>query len=213
MNNKFLLHKLLIILISLISGLGVLLNVAQDDWSLSGLAYFTNMSNILVFLVYGYLFFNQKPLNSLKRIILYQTVLSIVMTGLVYHLVLSPNFDGSSLVNPLPNIMVHTLSPLLVIIERLIFSQRKALNRIYPLYWLAFPLIYYLFTLIYARFGGVFASGTEYESSYPYFFLNVKEYGPIYFIIVILFFILVGYLLVFINHHPIPIKNESKSRV
>lgn len=203
-------HPGLKVLIVLSSGLGVLLYIIQDDWSLNPLAYFTNQSNLLVFMVYLFLLFNSKSKNGLFTIILYQTVLAIVITGLVYHFILSPTFEGSSDLNPIPNILVHSLTPLLVVVERLIFGDKHILNRWHPIYFLTFPLVYYIFTLVYASFGGLFGIGTEYESKYPYFFLNIKAYGVLYFILVIVLFVLIGYLMVFINHHPLK-KEEHHS--
>lgn len=207
MRNTTGLHKALILVIAFVSGLGVLLNVIRDDWSLNGLAYFTNMSNLLVFIVYGYLFFKSKSLGKIETMVLYQSVLAIVLTGLVYHLILSPTFDEPITVNILPNILVHTLSPMLVVLERFIYSSPKTLHLRHPFYWLIFPIVYYVFVLIYGAYGGRFGVGTDYESEYPYFFLDINEYGIGYFLLVIILIIAIGFVIVYINRHP----NKHKS--
>ena len=174
MQKKDTFHHLLKWGIVLSSGLGVLLGIANDDWSLNGLAYFTNQSNLLVFLVYGYLALNDKPLSKIVITILYQAVLAIALTGFVYHLILAPTFDGSDGFSFM-NFLVHTLTPILVITERIIFSHKHTLHKWHPIYWLSFPLIYFIFTIVFAELGGRFGPGTDYESRYPYVAIALKH--------------------------------------
>jgi len=84
----------------------------------------------------------------------------------------------------------------LVIIDRIIFTEKGSVKKYDSIIWLAYPLIYWVFTIIFVYFGGNFNT-TNIESNYPYFFLNFKEVGVGYFFLVISFIILIGYLVYF----------------
>ncbi|QWC00526.1 Pr6Pr family membrane protein [Mycoplasmatota bacterium] len=206
---KVYLHNTIKVLIIISSGLGVVLNIIQSNMSLYSLTYFTHQSNLFVFLVYLiFLFINHKN-HRLFVVVFYQAIVGIVLTAMVYHLMLRPSLMGSSFeANDLVDILVHTLTPILVILERLFFSEKQILKRNYPLMWLAFPFVYYLFTIIYVIAGGIFNRGTEFESRYPYFFLNFEENGIVYFLLVILLILSIGYSMYFLNRKPLIRKRD-----
>lgn len=202
MRQKLKYHQVFKLLIILSSALGLSLTIIDGSGSLRPFAYFTNLSNLLVLVIYTYYLIQYKSYHEPFISILYQGVLAIVLTGIVYHLMLRPYIDLDTLGSrPLTDLMVHTITPLLVVIERLIFSVKGVLQKSHPLYWLTFPLIYFIFTRIYARLGGLYQVGTEYESKYPYFFLNFQSSGYLYFILVILMVIFLGYTIYFLNRH------------
>jgi small-conductance mechanosensitive channel len=100
--------------------------------------------------------------------------------------------------NTISDFLVHTLTPILVLLE-IIFYQRKGLVKVYyPLIWLVFPLLYWIFTLVYVALGGNF-NGETYVSDYPYFFLNFADNGYWGFILVLVFILFIGYLIYYID--------------
>ncbi|MGE4571685.1 MAG: Pr6Pr family membrane protein [Candidatus Izemoplasmatales bacterium] len=198
--NKLYFHQAFKFLIVLSSALGVILAIVHADDSLYPLTYFTNQSNLLVFLIYLFYIFYYKKYQEKWITIIYQVVLAIVLTAIVYHLMLRPYIDPKTFgVNPFTDLLVHTVTPILVVVERIIFGKKGILQRKQALLWLTFPFLYYLFVLLYGFLGGSFHAGTDYESKYPYFFLNIKEEGIGYFFFVISLILMIGYLMVFIN--------------
>ena len=193
-------HRSIKLLIIISSGLGVFLNVIQENFSFNPLLYFTHQSNLLVFIVYIFYLFRDKKHKQKEITILYQAVVAIVLTSLVYHAMLRPILDNTTIFgNGLVDILVHTITPILVVIERLVFSKKGVIQRKQPLLWLSFPMFYFVFTIIYSSLGGIYHEGTEYESKFPYFFLNFRENGIGYFFLVILLVLMIGYSIYFFN--------------
>ena len=208
--TRFQVHQASKVLIIISSGLGVLLALLYDGFSLAQLAYFTNQSNLLVFLTYFIYLIYYKKYKETFITILYQVVLAIVLTSIVYHLMLRPYIDPSTFqINTLTDLLVHTITPLLVIGERIVFGKKGILQRKQPWIWLSFPLFYYVFVLTYGLFGGRFNLGTSYESKYPYFFLNLKEEGVGYFMFIIALILFIGYIMVFMNRIVLNRKREK----
>ena len=198
MDKSNLTKKILRIIIFLLATIGFIWNTLRFDSPLKQLTYFTIQSNILVAFVYLVLLLKKeetKLLIILKR----QATVAIILTGLVYNFILKPylgDFDYTP--NTLPDLLVHSIIPLLVFVDYLVFSHRFKVKIFEPLYSLIFPLIYWLFTIIYRLVGGNY-NGTNYESDYPYFFLNFPEYGVGYFLIVLVFIITIIYFLYIID--------------
>jgi len=100
--------------------------------------------------------------------------LYVAITGLVYHLVLTNPASGfaigtvqRTLPEAIGNQLLHTVVPLLAVLDWLLFDPRGRYRRRYALYWLAFPLGYLAFALIRGLVVG----------RYPYPFINVTELG------------------------------------
>jgi hypothetical protein len=100
--------------------------------------------------------------------------LYVVITGLVYHLVLTNPASGfavgpveRSLPEAIGNQLLHTVVPLLAVLDWLLFDERGRFRWRHALYWLAFPLGYLAFALV---------RGLVVDK-YPYPFINVNELG------------------------------------
>jgi hypothetical protein len=100
--------------------------------------------------------------------------LYVVITGLVYHLVLTNPASGfavgvvhRNLAEAVGNQLLHTVVPLLAVLDWLMFDQRGRYHLRYALYWLAFPLGYLAFALV----RGLVVH------RYPYPFLDVHDLG------------------------------------
>lgn len=121
----------------------------------------------------------------------------IGITFLVYWLVLSPRIADPHY-NPYApdNLLLHYVTPLMVIGDWLLFD-RKGIYKVYaPFLWLAGPVLYMLFIFIRAPLcGAIGATG----SRYPYFFMNLDvlslwRFG-LYAIGLLLLFTVMGYIL------------------
>jgi hypothetical protein len=100
--------------------------------------------------------------------------LYVAITGLVYHLVLTNPASGfavgpveRTLPDAIGNQLLHTVVPLLAVLDWLLFDVRGRFRWRYALYWLAFPLGYLAFALV---------RGLVVDK-YPYPFINVNELG------------------------------------
>jgi hypothetical protein len=100
--------------------------------------------------------------------------LYVVITGLVYHLVLTNSaspFAVAPVQRGLPEAigseLLHTVVPLLAVLDWLLFDVRGRYRWRYALWWLAFPLGYLGFALI----RGLVVH------RYPYPFINVADLG------------------------------------
>ncbi|GAB1642737.1 Pr6Pr family membrane protein [Krasilnikovia sp. MM14-A1259] len=100
--------------------------------------------------------------------------LYVTITGLVFHLVLDNPASGFAQLGvhrtPLEavaNQLLHTVVPLLAVLDWLIFDDRGRFKWRYAAYWLAFPLFYLAFALV----RGLIVH------KYPYPFLDVNDLG------------------------------------
>jgi len=100
--------------------------------------------------------------------------LYVAITGLVYHLVLTNQASGfamapveRALPDAIGNQLLHTVVPLLAVLDWLLFDERSRFRWRYALYWLAFPLGYLAFALV---------RGLVVDR-YPYPFIDVNELG------------------------------------
>ena len=198
MDKSNLTKKILRIMIFLSATIGFLWNTLRFDSPLKQLTYFTIQSNIFVAFVYLVLLLKKEE-SKLMIILKRQATVAIILTGLVYNFILKPylgDFDYTP--NTLPDLLVHSITPLLVFVDYLVFSHLFKAKIFEPLYSFIFPLIYWLFTIFYRLVGGNY-NGANYESDYPYFFLNFPKYGVGYFFIVLIFIVIIIYFLYIID--------------
>lgn len=127
--NRFvpIVYKLLL-LSAVLSGLYLSIFHLSDGFNGLALRYFTIQSNILVAL--AILFFLIYPRETrLRAIIRGSVLLSILVTGLVFHFILVPQLSdyfvgGIDLVNHL----THTIAPLGFILDWLLFDRKGQLK-------------------------------------------------------------------------------------
>lgn len=100
--------------------------------------------------------------------------LYVTITGLVYHLVLANPASGFAngpvhreLPDAIGNQLLHTVVPLLAVLDWLLFDPRGRFRWRYALYWLAYPLGYLAFALV----RGLIVD------RYPYPFIDVRDLG------------------------------------
>lgn len=160
---------------------------------LPALSYFTVQSNILVVLFTGYIMI--VPRNTRFRTIARGSVLlSIAVTGLVFHFILVPYypefFAGGVTFR---HHITHTIAPLGFFLDWFLFDTRGLIKVGDIKYWLVYPFLYWLFSTIRGLFVG----------AYPYFFMDLNLLSPVtvlfWVVALSIFFILLGLLIAFID--------------
>jgi len=172
MKNKLsLIYK---IIITILSGVGLYLNF--KIFSAKGaLIYYTVQSTLLCFLFYLSTVFlsviGKLKYNSLYYIFKGMTTMALLITMVVYQLFLSNT--KAYVGHEMTSMLVHLIIPLLVIVDYFIFGQKGNLKKSHPYIWSLSLVFYLMFYVVYAIMGGKFNN----QSNYPYFFLNIEEYG------------------------------------
>ncbi len=172
---------------------GLILSIFFPEFSLDGLpalSYFTIQSNILVAL-FLFCVLIYPPSSKIHVIFRGTVLLSITVTGLVFHIFLVPYYpelfaDGVAFRHHL----THTIVPLGFILDWLFFDQKGQMKLGDLKYWLIYPLLYWLFSIVR---GGI-------VGAYPYFFmdLNILDFSAVmlWFLFLVFIFIALGLLLV-----------------
>jgi hypothetical protein len=92
-------------------------------------------------------------------------MLSISLTGLVFHTLLAPLIDSPI---GFDSHVLHTIVPILFVLDWLAFSKKGRFRfREVPL-WMVYPLVYLAATLLVAAY---------YDGFYPYPFMDAATYG------------------------------------
>ena len=159
-------------LVALVAVIAGVVLTAAGAATVSGLLpYFTIQSNLAYGVFAGWAALRDRvaPAALKGAVTLY-----VAITGLVYHLVLTNPASGFSVgpvdrtpVEAIGNQLLHTVVPLLAVLDWLIFDQRRRFRWRYAAYWLAFPLGYLGFALVRGLI----------THTYPYPFIDVRELG------------------------------------
>lgn len=181
-DNKIisLIYKTILITISLIS-----LFFMAYYYKSTTLGYFTNLSNICVFFMLGYVW-----IKTLKDVIGNKTsgyntyllkykgiaTLCICVTGIIYMLFLA-DYTKKATYYPY-NLMIHYIVPIMTVLDFFLFDKRGSLKAWYPMMWVVVVAMYlpYIFIRQYILKGTRFAYFSE-DSRFPYFFLDIDELG------------------------------------
>ncbi len=175
---------------------GLYLSIFAPVFSFDGLpalSYFTVQSNILVvlFIVYAMLVPQITRFRTTAR---GSVLLYIAVTGLVFHIVLVPNypefFAGGVTFR---HHLTHTIAPLGFFLDWLLFDGGGLIKAGDIKYWLIYPFLYWLFST---------ARGLA-VGAYPYFFMDLNLLSPgtvlFWFLALSAFFVLLGLLIVFVD--------------
>lgn len=162
------------------------------------LNFYTVWSNIVVMVFYIYYLSKKEDSEGLLRV-KGGVVLGITLTFIVYNILLLPTVKPEDFYN-WKNYTLHYIVPILCIIDCLIYDKVRY-NWKDPLYWTIFPLFYAVFALVKGIAYPVNIPGED--SPFPYFFVDVNKLGAFgvakYIIIICVFYIVIGYILLFIK--------------
>lgn len=166
--------------------LGIFFNLNQTTSRKALLSYYTLQNNIicliafLIFLVFEII--KKQYKNDMYYLLKGALVVAIAITAIIYHIALAPGgFEMDRLIKSinnkvLANFLVHTFSPILVILDYVIFDEKGHLKFFYPFIWLIQPLNYVVYVYTYSSLGGTFY-GIGGSKQFAYFFLDYTKLG------------------------------------
>lgn len=102
-------------------------------------------------------------------------MMAISVTMLIYLIVLVPTrFDaGDADIFSLTDNLIHIVTPILLIVDWLLFVPKGSFRWIDPLLWTLIPYTYLVWAFVYGAVGGEFTPGQK----YPYPFMDVDALG------------------------------------
>lgn len=203
--------KIAIIICCLI---GILSNLFRTTSIQCILSFYTLQSNIFVLAFYILSFIIRhfrKDLESRKIYHFFKgaTLVVILLTFVIYLVSLNPvdfvmdvKLSNSNIFR-ISNLFVHFITPVMVLLDYLIFDIKGYFNKFYPLIWYFFPLSYLAYVYTYSFHGGeFFAIGGS--KKYAYFFLDIDKFGILgvlkYIILISLFFLFMCYFFVLLDN-------------
>lgn len=191
---------------------GIVFNLATTDSIQLLLSYYTMLSNLLclvafiLFLIGDFKQYNYRE-SDLYYAMKGMIVITILVTCIVYATTLLPkgfsmNVESEGIAKQIGNLLVHFISPILVLIDYFLWDEKGNFKFFYPIIWLFFPIQYVCYVYLHKAGGGHFYSigGSR---DFGYFFLDYREIGVKGVIgwisVIVLGIILVGYILVGID--------------
>ncbi len=138
-------------------------------------SYFTIWSQIAVGLVMTLLYLNPARDGKLFRVFRIDSILLITVTGVVYNLLLGPNYPPQGL-NQISSPIEHTITPLITVVIFIIAGPRGWFSFKNILAALILPISYVFYTLLRGSVIG----------KYPYDFFDVVSYGYSYVLIFVM---------------------------
>ena len=207
------------------TGLAIGMGATRGGAHFQELAYFTYLSNLFVLIyfiiniIYSLAYLKNHSYKNIINVfpkVKGAMTMCISITFLVYHFLLSSNnfamsepYHGYNIANSL----VHYIVPMMSMIDFIIFDKKGVYKKSDPLIWFLIPLVYFIFSIIRGALGKPFSDG----SRYPYFFIDIDKYGmaqiALNLILLALAFLLMGYLIYFIDSKFLKLINRSKSQI
>ena len=138
-------------------------------------SYFTIWSQIVVGVVMTLLYLNPGRDGKLFRVFRIDSILMITVTGVVYNLLLGPNYPPQGL-NQISSPIQHTITPLITVLVFVIAGPRGWFTLKNVLAALVLPIVYVFYTLFRGAIIG----------KYPYDFFDVVSFGYAYVLIFVL---------------------------
>ena len=209
--RKFSIIFKLLVVISLLAG--ILLNVVHTTSISAILSYYTLQSNIVCLIMFLGLIIaimskNNYRTNSIYYLLKGGTIMAILITGITYQIALAPNnfyMDISYTMRTeryWANLLVHVISPILVLLDYVLFDEKGNFKYYYPIIWLFLPLSYVIYVYSYsARGGSFYGIGGSREFAYIFLDYNQIGYSGVFksIIIIAILILLVSYFFVFLD--------------
>jgi hypothetical protein len=186
------------------------LGVFTGTFSVSGLLYYTTQSNILCLVYFGILLVrclldirSQGKTGSCSHNERFSALvtLSITVTMIIYWALLAPSMGDPGFLLSFMSLQPHLVTPLLMIVDYLLFISPGKLTRRDPLYFALVPLGYWLQATILGLSGVVYRTDevTGAAVHFPYFFIDYYQIGwtvAVYVVVIALCFFGAAWLLV-----------------
>ena len=183
-------YTLSALVITLIGGTGLVIHSSLPRTGRIRAGFFcfyTNLSNLLVVLYELALFLSAAlggdiMLRSLTDGTVAMSMAACIwITHIIYHFVLLRDFKRSggtfadSAGEAVGNFCVHYVTPLLVLLQWLLWADKAALTVWSAVAWLLIPLAYFIFAMLRAKTGRPIGNT---KLLYPYPFLDLPRLGP-----------------------------------
>ncbi len=200
-----------LVILSLLAG--ILLNVINCISISAILSYYTLQSNIICLAM----FIGTMVAISLKKnyrssdiyaLLKGGVVIAILVTAITYQIALVPNNFNMDIGYTMQtkrywaNLFVHNISPVMVVVDYLLFDAKGKFKYYYPFVWLFFPLNYVLYVYIYNLLGGRFF-GIGGSRDLAYIFLDYNQIGYMGVVksisLMAVFILGISYVLVFLD--------------
>ncbi len=186
---------------------GVIINTLEPIALSAVFSYYTIQSNILCLITALWLIAREAGHSRLPdskyATIKVGAVMAILLTGLVFHFMLSSALfaEPHSPRFYLGNALVHYVVPIMMFLDYLLFDKKGLLSRTSPFWWVIVPYAYCLYVFIYSGLcGGRFVGGAK----VPYFFLDYEKYGYsgvlLWILLISAFYIALSYVLVALDY-------------
>ena len=208
MNKKIFSFLFRLLVIASLS-MGIYLNISYVHYPIRILSYYTLQINIycLVNLAFFEIAdtFKIKYRNNFYYLIKGEMVISMLFMMMVYAIALMPKrfqmykFHTQNIV---ANILVHIISPILIILEYLLLDEKGNFKHYFPLLWIISPVAYIVYVYTYSLLGGRFYNigGSK---KFAYLFLDYEVCGIekviFYMVCMAIIVISVGYILFFVD--------------
>ncbi len=188
MSREFISRVYRVIVISCLLA-GIAINIARTTSVVAILSYYTLQSNIICLIVFigiEVASFTKKGYQDSDVYYLVKgcVMITILITAIVYAVALAPigfqmdNIGLDDLINFLSNLLVHIISPSLVILDYFFFDKKGRFKLYYPGIWLVIPLNYLIYVYTYSAMGGQFF-GIGGSERFGYIFLDYTIIGYI----------------------------------
>ena len=209
--EKFSVIFKLLVIMSLLAG--ILLNVVHTTSISAILSYYTLQSNIVCLIMFlgiiiAMMSKNNYRTNNIYYLLKGGTIMAILITGITYQIALAPNnfyMDISYTMRTeryWANLLVHVISPILVLLDYVLFDEKGNFKYYYPIIWLFLPLSYVIYVYSYsARGGSFYGIGGSREFAYIFLDYNRIGYSGVFksIIIIAILILLVSYFFVFLD--------------
>lgn len=190
-------------------GLLSVMNIFSGRFNLAITAYYTIQSNFLAVILFAVLIFGTakglKQDGMIGRTGYYARfemvcVIDLLLTLVVYWLMLAPSFfsmGGSFFLASFGNLAAHLITPLLCLMDYILFTDSGHLLYRDVYFVLIYPLAYVVLTSAAGLLGYVYSVNNDgTPARFPYFFYNFDQIGALamlYIGALVLFFLLLSH--------------------
>ena len=189
-----------------------LLGVFSGSFHPEVLYYYTAQSNILVIALFvilsartasGNLKGTEQSARCCPRFEMVCTI-DILLTFCVFWALLVPYMAGEFYLWTFSNLAVHAITPLLCLLDYILFSERRRLKHRDVYYVAIFPICYVIYSSVAGLAGHVYGiSQTDGKPvRFPYFFFDFDRIGALalaYIGGLLIFFFIVGYIFYYLD--------------
>ena len=206
-----LIYRVVTILIA-VAGVLELLDVFHGNFSSGTLYYYTTQSNILVIILFGMLI--ARTVSGIRKgdeenacyfpRFSMVCVIDILLTFGVFWILLAPYADGMIKLWTFGNLSVHAITPMLCLLDYILFTKPRSLKYRDIYYVAIFPICYVVFSSLAGLAGHVYSisAADGKPVRFPYFFFDFDRIGMlslVYIAVLLVVFFMIGHIFYIID--------------